>query len=236
MSTNAFTSRLHEHRLRGQLCSHPFFRSVHDRPINKSQAAMFIGQWWHPLHYFPTFLARCVAVLPDIESKCAIANILSQESGEGNPSRAHEAIYIDTMRRAGFERSEIVAMPPFAETKALVTGYRQASRSALSAFGFVFATEVSDLAMVSGIGNAVSRATGARDLEWVNVHVQQEPDHVEEADHALLRDFQPAEASVVMSNAELMWRLWIRFFDRLERETFGNSRLRERAETDSAAA
>jgi pyrroloquinoline quinone (PQQ) biosynthesis protein C len=218
---NTLTIRLNEHRLRKQFINHDFFRRVKVEPLSRQQVAVFIGQWWHPLHYFPTFLARAVSVLPDIASKSAVSKILNQETGEGNPARAHEVVYIDSMKRAGFTRDETTAAPPFPETQRLVEGYERASAERFAALGFIFATEVADLTMVSGIGTAVERATGVRDLEWVNIHVEQEPDHVEEADNTLLSSFKAREEGLVLDNAERMWELWTGFFDRLEREVFG---------------
>jgi pyrroloquinoline quinone (PQQ) biosynthesis protein C len=220
MSKSTLTIRLNEHRLRKQFVDHEFFRRVKISTLTKEQAAVFIGQWWHPLHYFPTFLARCVATLADIEAMSAVSKILSQETGEGNPKRAHEIIYIETMERAGFTTAQVTGAAPFPETQALVAGYSRASDERLSALGYIFATEAADLTMVSGIGTAVSKATGTRDLEWVNIHVQQEPDHVEEAERALLHGFSAQEEALVVNGAEEMWRLWTAFFDRLEKEVF----------------
>lgn len=204
--------------LRGFL-DHPFFQRVEREPLPKADVGMFLGQWWHALHYFTTFLARCVAVLPDMESKSSIAHILNQEAGGGVPARAHEAIFVDTMVRVGFDEDEVVAATPFPETTAVVEGYERASGDRLSALGFIFATEVTDLTMVSGIGRAVTGLTGATDLEWVRIHVAQEPDHVADAGQALFGNFTEEEAAVVEGSADEMWALWTGFFDRLEHET-----------------
>jgi pyrroloquinoline quinone (PQQ) biosynthesis protein C len=220
MPKNALTIRLNEHSLRKQFINHEFFRRVKVDSMTKEQVAVFLGQWWHPLHYFPTFLARCISLLPDIESKSAISKILNQETGEGNPKRAHEIVYIDTMKRAGFTEAQISQTAPFPETEALVAGYEWASTERLAALGFIFATEVADLRMVSSIGAAVERVMGITDLEWVNIHIQQEPDHIEEASNTTSRSFNAKEESIVMENAEEMWRLWTAFFDRLEKEVF----------------
>lgn len=225
MSNNTLHNRLNDHWLRKQFVNHDFFRRVKEDPIDREQVAVFIGQWWHPLHYFPSFLARCISVLPDIESKSAISKILNQETGEGKPGRAHEIIYIETMERAGFTREQVTKSAPFPETAALVSGYERASRNRLVALGFIFATEVADLTMVSSIGNAVTRATGVKDLEWVDIHVRQEPDHVEEADHAVLGNFTAQEEALVFESAIEMWRLWTTFFDRLLKEAFKKSSL-----------
>lgn len=198
--------------------SHPFFAGIGRAPLTMRDAALFIGQWWHPLHYFPTFLSRCVSVLPDIASKSAVTRILSQEVGGGDPTRAHEVIYADSMARAGFDRAAVVASPPFAETTELVDGYERASALPHTALGFIFATEVTDLLMVSSIGTAVERVTGLADNEWVRIHVEQEPEHVEKSESTLLQGFTRDEAAVVLASAEEMWRLWSAFFDRLHAE------------------
>src|SRR5262245_53715 len=172
---------------------HRFFRQVDSIDLAKEQAAVLIEQWWHPLHYFPEFLARCVAVLPDIASKSAITRILNQEVGCGDAAKAHEVIYLDSMRRCGFDPDGITGAAPYQETAAHVDGYRIATDSREAALGFTFATENTDLLMVSSIGKAIERTTGISDNEWVAIHVAQEPDHVEEANHALLAEFTAEE-------------------------------------------
>lgn len=215
---DALAIRLDESPVRRRFVGHPFFRNVDAGKTTRHGASILVGQWWHPLHYFPTFLARCVAVLPDIESKSAITRILNQEAGGGNARQAHEVIYIYTMEGAGFAREQITGAAPFEETAALVKGYERLSRDPLSALGSIFATEVTDLLMVSSIGKAVAHATGVRELEWVDIHVQQEPDHVEEANHSLMGGFDDAAVSRVVESADEMWRLWTGFFDRLQRD------------------
>jgi pyrroloquinoline quinone (PQQ) biosynthesis protein C len=197
---------------------HAFFAAVDTAQITEEQAAILIEQWWHPLHYFPTFLARCVAVLPDIASKSAITRILNQEAGGGVVSQAHEVIYADSMQKCGFDRARVTGTTPYAETAALVEGYRKASDGHETALGFIFATETTDLLMVSSIGKAIERTTGVTDNEWVDIHVAQEPDHVEEANHALLADFTAEQERAVLAAADEMWRLWTAFFDRLAAE------------------
>jgi pyrroloquinoline quinone (PQQ) biosynthesis protein C len=214
-STLTFGERLAESPVYQNFRDHPFFAAVDSAELTKEQAAILIEQWWHPLHYFPTFLARCVAILPDIAAKSAIARILDQETGGGVVSRAHEVIYIDSMEKAGFARAGVTRTGPYPETKALVDGYRAATDRRETALGFIFATETTDLLMVSSIGKAIERTTGVTDNEWVAIHVEQEPDHVDEANHALVADFSPEEERLVFAAADEMWRLWTAFFDRL---------------------
>jgi pyrroloquinoline quinone (PQQ) biosynthesis protein C len=214
-ATLPFGDQLAESPVYQKFRDHPFFAAVDTADLKTEQAAVLIEQWWHPLHYFPTFLARCVSVLPDIASKSAITRILNQEAGGGMVSRAHEVIYADSMEKAGFDRAKVVGTAPFPETAALVEGYRKASEGRESSLGFIFATETTDLLMVSSIGKVIARTTGVTDNEWVAIHVEQEPDHVEEANHVLLADFTPEQQQAVLDSADEMWQLWTSFFDRL---------------------
>ncbi|MEG4288205.1 iron-containing redox enzyme family protein [Microcoleus sp. C2C3] len=167
------------------------------------------------MHYFPTFLSRTIAVMPKMEIKTAISKILFQEVGEGNPVKAHENIYIKTMTNVGFKREVVTDAVPFYATKQLINGYEEASGNYLRGLGFLYGTEVADLVMVSGIGEAVCRVTGKKKLPWVDIHVAQEPEHVEKANEATNPMFSPDEEALVVQGAEEMWNLWIAFFDRL---------------------
>lgn len=214
------TERLEENPLRKELIHHSFFKEVKSLPLTREQVGVFLGQWWHPLHYFPNFLSRTIDQVPALEMKTAICKILNEELGEGNPALAHERVYVTTMEEAGFDRATVAEAAPFEETRRLVQRYQEASAERLSALGFVYGTEVADLAMVAGIGNAVRRVSGLKDLAWVDIHIQQEPGHVEQANEALEVGFSAADFDRIVASAEEMWRLWISFFDRLRQEMF----------------
>src|SRR2546428_9517979 len=160
---------LTNHPLRQQLVSHSFFDRVRTAPLSRGQVATFLGQWWHPLHYFPVFLSRLISVAPRVELKTAVSKILFQELGEGDAGRAHEVVYINTMTRLGFGRMEVSGAVPLPATARLVAAYAESSAELLDGLGFLYGTEVADLAMVSGIGTAVRRATGAPRLELVGI-------------------------------------------------------------------
>ncbi|HEV8580075.1 MAG TPA: iron-containing redox enzyme family protein [Thermoanaerobaculia bacterium] len=225
MLGTGINERLEENPLRKALIHHPFFKEVKTSHLDREQVGTFLGQWWHPLHYFPNFLSRTIDQVPILEMKTAISKILYQELGEGDPARAHERIYVATMTDAGFDRATVSEAEPFEETRRLVQRYREASAERLSALGFVYGTEVADLAMVAGIGNAVRRVSGMQDLPWVDIHILQEPDHVEQVNEAIEPDFTAQEVDRIVASAEEMWSLWIGFFDRLRKVMFGSEEL-----------
>lgn len=218
-TVESISDRLLENEVHRAFVDHEFFKQVNVRDLSHEHVEIFLGQWWHPLHYFPTFLARCIAVLPDIESKSAITRILSTEAGVRSAKAAHEVIYADSMEKAGYDRQTVTGSAPFPETAALVAWYEKCSADHCSALGGIYATEVTDLLMVSAIGEAVKRESGTERNAWVDIHVAQEPDHVEEAGNALISGLTPEQEQAVLDSAEEMWRCWTAFFDRLAVET-----------------
>jgi Iron-containing redox enzyme len=206
---------LKKNSLRKNLIHHRFFDEIRTGLLTRSDVAVFLGQWWHPLHYFPDFLSRSIAVVPRLETRTAISSILFQELGEGDPAKAHERIYVETMAAAGFSQEEVAEAPPFESTRKLVEGYERASTEETSALGFIYGTEVADLAMVAGIGLAVRKVSGLKNLPWVDIHVLQEPNHVDKAGDALQPELSSDDFDRVVASAEEMWRLWIEFFSEL---------------------
>ena len=180
--------------------------------LSREQVAVILGQWYHPLHYFPVFLSRLIAVTPRIEIQTQVSRILWQELGAGDSKNAHELIYISTLTDAGFRRDKVAEAAAFESTKRLVEGYRQASEDYLSGLGFLYGTEVMDLQMVSTIGDLMRRCTGKEDLPWVNVHVAQEPGHVESSESSIRPVLTAEEQREVVRGAEAMWELWTDFF------------------------
>lgn len=188
--------------------------------LTREQVLLILGQWFHPLHYFPTFLSGLIAVTPDIETKTFISRILWQELGEGDPQRAHEKIYLETVSDNGFERQRVAQAPPSAATAELVAGYERAAKEPLPGLGFLYGTEVVDLPMVAAIGELMRRCTGKQHLPWVSIHVSQEPHHVESSNEALRPILTEEERQQVVGSAEEMWRLWLGFFRSIKAELF----------------
>jgi hypothetical protein len=186
--------------------------------LSREQVVIILGQWFHPLHYFPTFLSRLISVSPEIETQTFVSRILWEELGEGDPRRAHEKVYIETILDGGFAKEQVAGAPPFDATRRLVEGYEQASKNCLSGLGFLYGTEVVDLPMVATIGELMRRCTGKRNLPWVNVHVSQEPGHVDSANETLKPAFTGEEQREVVEQAEQMWTLWIDFFRNIRSE------------------
>jgi hypothetical protein len=186
--------------------------------LPREHAVVILGQWFHPLHYFPVFLSRLISVTPNIESQTYISRILWEELGEGDPIRAHEKIYVETMTGGGFEKAQFTEAAPLAATRKLLAGYEKASSEYLAGLGFLYGTEVVDLQMVATIGALMKRCTGLRTLAWVDIHVAQEPGHVESSSETLNQSLDHDAQHRVVSSAEEMWTLWTDFFKSIREE------------------
>lgn len=138
--------------------------------LSPEQVVIILGQWFHPLHYFPNFLSRLISVSPNLETQTYVSRILWEELGEGDPHHSHEKVYIDTISDGGFAKEQVAGTPPLNATRRLVDGYERASTTWLSGLGFLYGTEVVDLPMVATIGELMRRCTGKRNLPWVNIH------------------------------------------------------------------
>ena len=222
MSTTAFatniTDSLSANARKKELVT--FLKNLKDEcgTLSAPQVVVILGQWFHPLHYFPTFLSRLISVSPELETQTYVSRILWEELGEGDPRRAHEKVYIETISDGGFTKEQVAGAPPLHATRRLVEGYEQASSSCLPGLGFLYGTEVVDLPMVATIGELMRRCTGKRDLPWVNIHVSQEPGHVSSATETLRPAFTPEEQREIVEQAEQMWTLWIDFFKNIRNE------------------
>ncbi len=212
---------LSNHAERRSLLEHRIFLSDAIMCFDRQGAETLLGQWWHPLHYFPTFLSRCVAVSPSVTIKSYVANILNEELGEGDPQHAHEQVYLRTLASTGFDAREISSAPAFDATTSLVDHYQTCSGDPVAAIGCIYATEVIDLFLVGGIGRVMHRVTGAVDLEWVDIHVRQEPNHVAKANLSIEDEFSANERSSIIRHAADHWARWRAFFDEIATRAIG---------------
>ncbi len=213
----SLTEKLKANDTRNQLYHHRLF-DIPEDALTRDAAGYLLGQYWYPLHYFPTFLASLTAKAPDTSFKCAIADILNEELGCGDASLAHENIYIDTFCGQGFTKEQLIAATPSTATTALLECYKRGSEDFLVGLGGVYATESTDLAIVSGIGKILAYVSPVGKNDWIDIHLQQEPNHVKQTDFALGHISEEEERQVI-TYAEEMWQSWITFFDDVMEQT-----------------
>lgn len=202
---------------RKALLHHPLLKRMRQEELSREQVAVVLGQWFHPLHYFPSFVSRYIGICPEMQIKTLMSKIVWEELGEGDPARAHESFFIDTMLGVGFDKHALTHATPFPATRALVHEYHEKSgNDALASLGYVYATEAADLLMVGSIGAAVRRTTGVKQLPWVDIHIKQEPGHSDSVDSAVRVNLTEEESVKVLAAASKMFQCWCNFFTDIE--------------------
>jgi pyrroloquinoline quinone (PQQ) biosynthesis protein C len=221
-NANDILVELGQHAKRAHVVNHPFLGRIKTEKFVKSQVAVIVGQYWYPIHYFTEFLPRLIAVVPNLSMRAYASKILWQELGEGDPARAHETVYIETMVEAGIDVNDVCHMPALSASNRLVEGYRRSTSDPFSAIGFLYGTEVIDLAMVSSVGAAVRNATGIRELPWVDIHVKQEPDHVSSVKQVVTVSLSESQRRKVVDEAQAVWTLWSDFYHAIQEKIDAN--------------
>ncbi|MDJ0835376.1 MAG: iron-containing redox enzyme family protein [Acidobacteriota bacterium] len=211
-------TKLKSNSARNRLYHHPLFQL---NTVDRDKVSLLLGQYWRPLHFFPNFLSRMVNAVPQLAVKTAVSTILFEELGEGRVDKAHERIYLASLTDLGFAETALTDAEPFEETRRLVEIYAETAEDLLPALGSLYATESTDLAIVSGIGKLITAATGAGEIPWVDIHIRQEPNHVAQTDLTVV-NLTPEEEEQVIAHAERMWQAWNEFFTAIER-SFCNS-------------
>lgn len=210
---------------RKRLISHDTLKLFKENKLNEKQVSIIVGQWYHPLQNFPYFLSSCISHMKEGSIQTFISDILYEELGCGNPKNSHIDLYISTCTDSGLNKEVVVNSAPFSATKNLINGYKNSVKNQNSALGFLYATEVADLAMVSSIGWALGNLTNKspQNLPWVDIHIQQEPNHVNNVDNSLELEFEEEDVQEILESAQKMWKLWIYFFDEIGEEIALNS-------------
>jgi pyrroloquinoline quinone (PQQ) biosynthesis protein C len=151
--------------------------------IDKQQAEFMLGQYWPMIKEFTRFLGLAVKLSPDIPTQTAISRILYQELGQGNSRNAHFSIYEQNIIDLGMDIENVRNAERLSSCKKLHAMYADGSVSRATALGYLYATETVDLALVSSIGFVLKTIFGEdKRYPWVDIHVKEEPDHVESAD------------------------------------------------------
>lgn len=205
---------------RQSLVSHPVLKKMKEKHLTKNQVSTIVGQYYYPIENFCFFLSASISHMKNTSIQTFISDILHEELGCGNPEESHLDLYISTCIDSGIDKEVIVDSPIFKSTKNLVEGYKKSVKKQNSALGFLYATEVADLVMVSSIGTAIANLCNKtiKDLPWVDIHVQQEPNHVNKVDSSLNLEFSEEEFEEILFSARSMWNLWIEFFNELEQK------------------
>ena len=106
------------------LWRHPFVERCRAGQLTLAHVRTLGAQMYKFCHEFPSFLALALASCPQDDARIVIGENLWEELGEGDPQRAHAALFRRFTRALGISDAQLLATPAQAETQALVDTYR----------------------------------------------------------------------------------------------------------------
>lgn len=173
------------------LWRHPFVERCRSGALTPAQVRMLGGQMYQFCREFTRFLATALAACPCEEARMVIAENLWEELGEGDPERAHPALFRRFTRALGMSDVQLAAVPAEPETQALIDSYLGLS-SRYGVLGILGALCYASEGIVGALYAQIERGLlGAipfsRDaLVFFEVHVQVDDGHADKLESVLL--------------------------------------------------
>ncbi len=173
------------------LWHHPFVERCRSGQLTLAQVRVLGAQMYKFCHQFPSFLALALASCPQDDARIVIGENLWEELGEGDPLRAHAALFRQFTRALGLDDAQLSAVPTLPETAALIDTYMNLSDryGVLGILGALcYASEGIVAALYSHIQGALQQAAPFdRDaLMFFEVHIHVDDGHADKLESILL--------------------------------------------------
>lgn len=201
------------------LWAHPFVQGCRAGRITPAHVRALGGQMYKFCREFTRFLAAAMAHCPDEATLGVLGHNLWEELGEGDPARAHPALFRRFTRALGLSDAELAAIPAEPETQALIDTYLGLGRQfgLVGALGAIcYASEGIVGALYGhirkGLFQAIQFPEGS--LEFFDVHVLVDDGHADQIESVLLPLLRTeADVHTVEKALVLAMDARCRFFD-----------------------
>jgi len=189
-----------------QLWRHPFVERCRAGQLTLAQVRVLGAQMYKFCHQFPSFLALALASCPQDDARIVIGENLWDELGEGDPLRAHAALFRQFTRALGLDDAQLTAVPALPETAALIDTYMSLSDryGVLGILGALcYASEGIVAALYSHIQGALRQtASFDRDaLMFFEVHIHVDDGHADKLESILLPMLRAPEDELLVEQA-----------------------------------
>ena len=206
------------------LWRHPFVERCRAGQLTLPQVRVLGVQMYRFCHQFPTFLAMALASCPQEDARIVIGENLWEELGEGDPQRAHAALFRRFTRALGIDDAQLFATPAQPETSGLIDTYRAVSER----FGvpgilgvLCYASEGIVAALYSHIQGGLLQASpfDREALMFFEVHIHVDDGHADKLESVLLQMLRtPQDENLVEQAIGMALDARCRFFDGVLRE------------------
>ncbi len=193
----------------------PFFRFWTPEAIDGNTAKKFLVSFDSLVKSFPSLIALGASRAEDEETRVALAVNLFQESGEGDVTRTHHAIYRKFLETAGIPTSTLAESPFAAEWRSRLFDYLN-QESVGAVLGALAAGEFLAQPALGRIYPALKSLFPEADQEYFTKHLQLETEHVEEITAMIARQSE-AEGGFgeVLKGFKYALSVWEAYFNHL---------------------
>jgi pyrroloquinoline-quinone synthase len=206
------------------LWRHPFVERCRSGQLTLPQVRVLGAQMYKFCHQFPSFLGMALAACPEEDARLVIGENLWEELGEGDPQRAHAALFRRFTRALGIDDAQLATIPAQPETAALIDTYRNLSDrfGVLGILGALcYASEGIVAALYSHIQAGLLQASpfDREALMFFEVHIHVDDGHADKLESILLPMLRtPQDEDLVAQAIGVALDARCRFFDGVLRE------------------
>jgi pyrroloquinoline-quinone synthase len=188
------------------LWRHPFVERCRTGQLTLAQVRVLGAQMYKFCHEFPSFLAMALAACPQEDVRIVIGENLWEELGEGDPQRAHAALFRRFTRALGLEDAQLSVVPALSETTALIATYRNLSDryGVLGILGALcYASEGIVAALYSYIQTGLLQAApfDSDALMFFEVHIHVDGGHADKLESVLLPMLRAPQDELLVEEA-----------------------------------
>lgn len=197
-SAEALVQRFRHTARTHALWRHPFVERCRAGELTLAQVRVLGAQMYQFSSEFSCFLAKALASCRDEHSRITIAENLWEELGEGDPQRAHPALFRRFTRALGISDAELAAVPAEPETQALIDTYltlgeRCGELGLLGALCFASEGIVAALYAQIEAGLVKAVAFAKEDLIFFELHIRVDDGHAQSLEAILLPRLRSAQ-------------------------------------------
>ena len=193
----------------------PFFREWNPGRIDRSAAEKFLVTFDFLVKSFPILIAAGAARMEDEETRVGMAVNLFQESGEGDISRTHHAIYRKFLTTAGIPISATSEDSFARKWRENLSNYMREADSSGAVLGALAAGEFLAQPALTRIYTVIQPLYPQADQEYFTKHLQLETEHVEEITSMIVRQAQEGGLEEVEEGFKFGLSVWNAYFNSL---------------------
>ncbi|KAA0211842.1 CADD family putative folate metabolism protein [Ignavibacteria bacterium CHB1] len=215
MEDKSFSELLNNTIAEKSLLQHPFYRKWSEGKLTVTELREYAKQYYYFVKHFPRFVSCVHSNCEDIEVRRMLMQNLSDEEGYKSEYKDHPSLWLDFAKSLGLSDEEISNTKPLDETKALIDGMYELSRSCQYELGlaalYAYESQIPEIAKtkINGLKHHYGIESDTA-LKYFTVHEEFDVYHSQDELNAIIRKCtESGNSDYVVSTAEKSsWFQW----------------------------